>query len=263
MIGDQAEVAGVHLAPGVLERIGQCARGDGEPEQQGPEAGAEAGAEARPEAVGAVGATVRGAAGGPASTAVTPCDITPGMARYLPLSVLAPWTVGFVAWASAPVAVGAEPAEPQASDSAEAATAGDAGGLPALECVADQTGGFHDYPDDDDSYVPALFNSTPFRLEENVVFMTNLPEQPGVDLFVTLTAGEDPVTTELECRQVRGIDGSPGYSCVNIPPSEMLLINRQTWRFTRTAVGGWTFAGATAAESGESIFVEYGTCRPR
>ena len=128
-----------------------------------------------------------------------------------------------------------------------------------LHCTADQTGGFHDYPDDDESYIPALFNSDPFRLEENIVFMTNLPEQ-GVDLFVTLTAGEDPVTTELECRQVRGVDGSPGYSCVNIPPSEMLLINRSTLRFTRTAVGGWTFAGGNETHSGDSIFVEYGTC---
>ncbi|MFU8813943.1 MAG: hypothetical protein ACNA7W_01270 [Pseudomonadales bacterium] len=131
-----------------------------------------------------------------------------------------------------------------------------------LACVAEQTGGFHDYPDDADGYLPALFNSTPFRLDENVVFMLNLPEESGVDLYVTLTAGEDPVTTELECRQVRGVDGSAGYSCVNIPPSEMLLINRETLRFTRTAVGGWTFAGATDTHAGDSIFVEYGTCTP-
>lgn len=146
------------------------------------------------------------------------------------------------------------------------AEAAEPGGAPAgflpLECLADQTGGFHDYPDDAESYQPALFNSTSFRLEENRVFMLNLADQPGVDLFVTLTAGEDPVTTELECRQVRGADGSQGYSCVNIPPSEMLLINRETLRFTRTAVGGWTFAGATERHSGDSVFVEYGTCSP-
>ena len=131
-----------------------------------------------------------------------------------------------------------------------------------LECTAEQTGGFHDYPDDDAGYQPALFNATPFRLDENRVFMVNLADQPGVDLFVSLTSGEDPVTTELECRQVRGVDGSPGYSCVNIPPSEMLLINRDTLRFTRTAVGGWTFAGATENLGGDSVFVEYGTCTP-
>jgi hypothetical protein len=131
-----------------------------------------------------------------------------------------------------------------------------------LECTAEQTGGFHDYPDDDESYLPALFNSTPFRLEENAVFMLHLAEDSPVDLFVTLTVGEDPVTTELECRQVRGVEGSTGYSCVNIPPSEMLLINPQTRRFTRTAVGGWTFAGATDTHAGDSIFVEYGSCAP-
>jgi hypothetical protein len=131
-----------------------------------------------------------------------------------------------------------------------------------LECAAEQTGGFHDYPDDDDSYLPALFNSTPFRLDENAVFMLHLAEDSSVDLFVTLTAGEDPVTTELECRQVRGVEGSAGYSCVNIPPSEMLLINPETRRFTRTAVGGWTFAAATEAHTGDSIFVEYGSCTP-
>jgi hypothetical protein len=133
--------------------------------------------------------------------------------------------------------------------------------FPTLDCLADQTGGFHDYPDDEDGYLPALFNAVPFRLEENAVFMLNLAPETGVDRYLTLTAGDDPVTTELECRQVRGVDGSLGYSCVNIPPSEMLLIHAQTLRFTRTAVGGWTFAGATASEAGDSIFVEYGTCR--
>jgi hypothetical protein len=137
----------------------------------------------------------------------------------------------------------------------------EAGFLP-LECAAEQTGGFHDYPDDDQEYVPALFNVTPFRLDENAVFMLHREEDSRVDLYVTLTAGEDPVTTELECRHVRGIEGSTGYSCVNIPPSEMLLINRETLRFTRTAVGGWTFAGAAQAHTGDSIFVEYGGCTP-
>lgn len=160
----------------------------------------------------------------------------------------------------AAAALAAEPAGAPAAAPESRVPRSEAGTFLPLECAADQTGGFHDYPDDEESYVPALFNATPFRLDENVVFMTNLPEEPGVDLYVTLTAGEDPVTTELECRQVRGVDGSLGYSCVNIPPSEMLLINRDTLRFTRTAVGGWTFAGETGTH-GDSIFVEYGTCR--
>ena len=40
----------------------------------------------------------------------------------------------------------------------------------------------------------------------------------------------------------------------------MILINSATLRFTRTAVGGWTFAGATESLNGDSIFVEYGQC---
>ncbi len=167
----------------------------------------------------------------------------------------APFAIGFVTCSLLCGAACAADAVPEPSAPTEAA-----GFLP-LACTAAQTGGFHDYPDDKESYVPALFNSKPFRLEENRVFMANLPKRPGVDLYVTLTEGEDAVTTELECRQVRGVDGSPGYSCVNIPPSEMLLINRNNLRFTRTAVGGWTFAGATATQSGDSIFVEYGTCQ--
>ena len=96
--------------------------------------------------------------------------------------------------------------------------------------------------------------------------MLNLtPGEGGVDLYLTLETGaeEEAQTTELECRRVRGADQSVGYSCVNLPPSEMLLINAGTLRFTRTSVGGWTFAGASETAGGDSIFVEYGTCRPR
>ncbi|NIP13291.1 MAG: hypothetical protein GWM88_00510 [Pseudomonadales bacterium] len=133
-------------------------------------------------------------------------------------------------------------------------------GLPSLRCEAEQTGGFHDYPGEQEAYEPALFNPGRFTLEENVVFMLNLPVGNGApDLYLVMrTDGE--LETELACRRVRGADGAMGYSCVNTPPSEMLLINRETLRFTRTAVGGWTFAGATESLSGDSIFVEYGAC---
>jgi hypothetical protein len=40
----------------------------------------------------------------------------------------------------------------------------------------------------------------------------------------------------------------------------MLLINAQSLRFTRTAVGGWTFSDAADSRNGDSIFVEYGQC---
>jgi hypothetical protein len=142
--------------------------------------------------------------------------------------------------------------------------------LPAVHCTANQTGGFHDYPGAEESYVPALFHPQSFSLEENAVFMMNLDgAERNVDLYLTMTQeipsteeGEPPLleSTELECRHVRGARDSDGYSCVNLPPSEMILINAQTLRFTRTAVGGWTFAGATDSENGDSIFVEYGQC---
>jgi hypothetical protein len=141
-------------------------------------------------------------------------------------------------------------------------------GFPRVLCKAEQTGGFHDYPEQGEAYEPALFHPQQFSLEENLVFMLNLAESEGnVDVYLTMTtevSQEDGSTTEeateLECREVRGAGGGYGLSCVNLPPSEMILINTGTLRFTRTAVGGWTFAGATESLSGDSIFVEYGQC---
>ena len=84
----------------------------------------------------------------------------------------------------------------------------------------------------------------------------------GPDLYLTLGSNEGR-ETELDCRRVRGSLGATGFSCVNKPPSEMLLINEDSLRFTRTAVGGWTFVGASDSHVGDSIFVEYGICHRR
>jgi hypothetical protein len=145
-------------------------------------------------------------------------------------------------------------------------------GLPPMRCEAEQTGGFHDYPGGEERYEAALFHPQTFTLEENVVFMMNLATGEGnVDLYLTMKRSlpEDADDSaqafdiaELECRRVRGGGDGHGYSCVNLPPSEMLLINAETLRFTRTAVGGWTFAGASDSRNGDSIFVEYGQCSP-
>lgn len=151
---------------------------------------------------------------------------------------------------------------------AEAAPPLETAVLPDVRCVAEQTGGFHDYPDDAERYEPALFYPHAFRLETNQVFMMNLAgDDRNADLYLTMTrelpdADGVPAseTTELECRRVRGANEAFGFSCVNLPPSEMILINAQSLRFTRTAVGGWTFAAATATHEGDSIFVEYGQC---
>ncbi|MCZ6642888.1 MAG: hypothetical protein O7F71_15025 [Gammaproteobacteria bacterium] len=133
--------------------------------------------------------------------------------------------------------------------------------FPAVSCIAEQTGGFHDHPEPGEVYEPALFHPNAFTLEENLIFLVNLGTGEGrPDLYLTLRTS-DARETELECRRVRGSFGATGFSCVNKPPSEMLLINRDSLRFTRTAVGGWTFVGAADSHNGDSIFVEYGTCQ--
>jgi len=99
------------------------------------------------------------------------------------------------------------------------------------------------------------------------------------DLFLTMRPrNENPV--ELRCRQIQGRGGEFGYSCTNTPPSELLLINPENLRFTRTSIGGWTFADSPDRKSAlddspsgnsstdelsenlgdDSLFVEYGTC---
>ena len=123
----------------------------------------------------------------------------------------------------------------------------------------------HQYPGDgEETYMPAVFSEQTFDLRENVFLMRHLPGAQGDDgtdsapgsarLYVTMRSGEGD-EMEFECRPVRGAGENRGYSCVNNPPSEMLLINPARGRFTRTAIGGWTFYAPEA-----SLFVEYGTC---
>ncbi len=138
-------------------------------------------------------------------------------------------------------------------------------------CKAGKTVGMHQYPTSDiEDYMPAVFSEQTFDLRENTLFMRHLlgerergeiDERGGyadtpepVRLYVTMASG-DGVETELECRPVRGTGDNRGYSCVNNPPSEMLLINPARGRYTRSAIGGWAFYAPEA-----SLFVEYGNC---
>ena len=89
--------------------------------------------------------------------------------------------------------------------------------------------------------------------------MRHINPEESVDLFVTLIDKEDEV--ELTCNYIRGSGGDRGISCSNLPPSELVLINTETLRYTRTSIGGWTFAAASENSAGDSIYVEYGTCR--
>jgi len=150
-----------------------------------------------------------------------------------------------------------------------------------LQCEALQTAGLHDYAGAPEDYEPSTFIESKFELRINNVLTRHLAaNSPGVaeakpDLYLTMRPrNESPV--ELRCRQVQGRGGELGYSCTNTPPSELLLINPANLRFTRTSIGGWTFAdrdpdqsaetaSATDVESSanlgdDSLYVEYGTC---
>lgn len=133
---------------------------------------------------------------------------------------------------------------------ANAATAAElAASLPAkLTCSALQTAGLHDYAGAPEDYEASTFFESKFKLAINKVLMQHLAPEQSVasnptDLFLTmLPRNEDPI--ELRCRQVQGSPGELGFSCVNTPPSELILINATSLRFTRSSIGGWVFGSA-------------------
>lgn len=138
----------------------------------------------------------------------------------------------------------------------------------ALDCVAAQTAGFHDYPHNQEAYEAVVFVESKFSLSVNHALMKHLAPTTLFDFYMTFRDAEQVV--DLQCRIVRGAGSSRGISCSNVPPSELLLLNADNLRFTRTSIGGWTFTGATTSAdgvdgqstdtAGESIFVEYGQC---
>ena len=159
--------------------------------------------------------------------------------------------------------------------------------LPAkLTCQASQTAGLHDYAGAPEDYEPSTFFESKFKLAINKVLMQHLAPEQSVasnptDLFLTmLPRNEDPI--ELRCRQVQGAPGELGFSCVNSPPSELLLINAVSLRFTRSSIGGWVFGSSKSITqddgdgalgsatddpikdnpglADDSLFVEYGGC---
>ena len=128
-------------------------------------------------------------------------------------------------------------------------------------CTAAQTAGFHDFPHNEERYERVSFFESIFELSVNRVLMRHLNEAADADFYITLfDEGEE---TELKCARIRGVGGATGLSCSNTPPSELLLINTESFRFTRTSIGGWTFASADENSAGDSIYVEYGSCSKR
>jgi hypothetical protein len=135
-------------------------------------------------------------------------------------------------------------------------------GLPnRLQCTAKQTAGFQDYPHNEEAYESVVFFESAFVLTRNEVLMKHLAAQSPYDAFLTLEHEQQLV--ELQCRAIRGARSQRGLSCSNVPPSELLLLNLENLRFTRTSIGGWTFTGADESTAGESIYVEYGQCDSR
>lgn len=134
--------------------------------------------------------------------------------------------------------------------------------LPAsLDCTAEQTAGFHDYPHNPESYEAVAFFESEFTLDVNQTLTRHLAPENPVDVYMTLE--KQDTTEELTCHYLRGAGNTRGISCSTVPPSAFLLLNIDTLRFTHTSIGGWAFHAATENTAGDSIYVEYGTCRIR
>ncbi len=135
-----------------------------------------------------------------------------------------------------------------------------------LDCRAMQTAGFHDYPHNEEAYEAVVFYESRFQLRVNEVLMRHLADSP-YDVFLTLndTSGDKDErdiaeVVELQCSLLRGVGNARGLSCSNTPPADLLLLNLDNLRFTRTSIGGWTFTGADESNAGDSIYVEFGLC---
>jgi len=109
-----------------------------------------------------------------------------------------------------------------------------------LSCQAAQTAGLHDYAGVPQEYEASTFFESKFQLRINRVLTKHLTTATTPDLYLTLFPRND-TPVELRCRQVQGQNRQLGYSCTNTPPSEILLLNPSTLRFTRASIGGWTF----------------------
>ena len=135
--------------------------------------------------------------------------------------------------------------------------------LPA-HCVPLETIGFHDEAESTEEpreeFEIARFSSTPFFLRQNETFMELLGEVDERLLYLTLEPEEEAEFFELTCRPVMGANREPGFSCTNTPPSDLLLINPKSMRFSRSAIGSWTFQSQGDLDRGSSLFVQMGQC---
>ena len=135
--------------------------------------------------------------------------------------------------------------------------------LPA-RCVPLDTIGFHDEAEatsePQEVYEIVQFSSTPFVLRENETLVQLLGDVDESILYLTLEVPDESEFFELTCRPVIGASREPGFSCVNTPPADMLLLNPKSMRFSRAAIGSWTFQSQSDLERGSSLFVQLGQC---
>ena len=135
--------------------------------------------------------------------------------------------------------------------------------LPA-RCVPLDTIGLHDGKEESgepkESFEPARFERRSFTLRSNDTFAELLAEEEQVDRFVTMTIDELNDVFEFSCREVMGVSRELGFSCLNTPPSDILMINPKSMRYSRAAIGTWTFQSDAGILDGSSLFVELGQC---
>lgn len=149
---------------------------------------------------------------------------------------------------------------------AQETTTDDAGSWLPARCVPAETIGFHDAPEDGvdaepvEAFTPVNFKSTVFTLRENQTLGELLEDVDDTTLFLTMQMDDAGEIFEFSCKDVLGANREQGYSCVNTPPSDILMINPKSMRFSRAAIGSWTFQSDSALESGSSLFVEMGQC---
>ena len=132
-------------------------------------------------------------------------------------------------------------------------------------CKALQTVGLHDTKEAGveavENYEPSQFFASEFILTENRTF-TELLSDSTSKWFVTMQFSDSVEKFEFTCTPVRGRSEETGYVCTNTPAQDILMINPGNNRFTRAAVGAWTFFHPSDLETGASLLVEHGSCNP-
>ena len=132
-----------------------------------------------------------------------------------------------------------------------------------MVCKALNTVGLHDAPETEspmeEKYEPSVFVESEFILTENVTF-SELLDDADIKFYMSMQFVNSDGKFEFTCTQVRGRSDEQGYVCTNTPAQDILMINPSTNRFTRAAVGAWTFFHPSDLETGASLTVEHGTC---